>query len=228
MDADLSFKVTIDGPSGVGKSTVARIVAKRLSALYVDTGAMYRAVALGADRAAIKADDEVALKDYLTKMKLDLDGERIVLNNVDLTEKIREPKASALASVYSCKKVVRARLAFIQRELAGSVKRVVMEGRDIGTVVLPGAEIKFFLTAAEDVRAARRYADEKNLQQESMEDIDSAMRERDMRDKSRKVSPLKKASDAISIDTADLNIDGVVDRMMELIDERVQGGDIHR
>ena len=221
MDKGAAFKIAIDGPSGVGKSTVAKRIAEKLAALYVDTGAMYRAVALGADMAGIKADDEEALMDFLSTMELGFDGERVALNGVDFTDKIREAPADELSSIYSSLPAVRTRLVDIQRELAGSANRVVMEGRDIGTVVLPKAEIKFFLDAPEDARAHRRLNDEKSTGKESIEEVDSAMRLRDLRDKTRKESPLKSADDAVFIDTADLNVDGVVEIMMGLIEERI-------
>ena len=221
MDSGAVFKVAIDGPSGVGKSTVSRLLAEKLGALYVDTGAMYRAVALGADRAGIKADDEESLKDFLSTMELGFNGERVNLNGVDFTEMIRDAPVSVLASIYSSIPIVRARLVAIQRELAGSAKRVVMEGRDIGTVVLPGAEIKFFLIASEEVRAARRLGDEKSLDDRNIEDVAKDINARDLRDSTRKDSPLSIAEDAITIDTGILPIEGVVSKMMELIEKRV-------
>ena len=166
MAASRSFKVAIDGPSGVGKSTAAKRIASRLDALYVDTGAMYRAVAVGAFMAGIGPKDgpdgEGALREFLSSMELSVARERVSLDGVDLTERIREAEASELASRYSSLPIVRARLVDMQRELAASTKRVVMEGRDIGTVVLPDADIKFFLTAPDDVRAGRRHKDEKS------------------------------------------------------------------
>ncbi|MEE9543451.1 MAG: (d)CMP kinase [Thermodesulfobacteriota bacterium] len=220
MEKGAVFKVAIDGPSGVGKSTVALRVAEKLDALYIDTGAMYRAVAVGADMAGIGLGDEEVLNDFLSTMELGFNGDRIALNGVDFTEKIREPRASELASIYSSISIVRARLVEIQKELAASADRVVMEGRDIGTVVLIDADIKFFLTASVEVRTQRRVHDEKSLCKETKEDVDSAMRLRDLRDKTRKDSPLKKAPDAVEVDTAGLNIEGVVDIMLNLIEER--------
>jgi cytidylate kinase len=220
MDTGGAFKVAIDGPSGVGKSTVSRRLAEKLGALYIDTGAMYRATAIGADRAGVDPNDEAGLSEFLSTMELGFIGERIHLNGVDFTGEIRGAKADKLASIYSSLPAVRSRLVDIQRELASKAERIVMEGRDIGTVVLKEAEIKFFLTATEEVRASRRYTDEKSAGKESLEDIGSAMRERDLRDKTRKASPLVKAKDAKEIDTGALDIDGVVDLMMKHIEER--------
>ncbi len=220
IDALSRIIVAIDGPSGVGKSTVSRLLAKKLNAHYVDTGAMYRAIALGAMEAGIGIDDGEKLMEFLKHAKVVFDEGLVLLNGVDLTEKIREPGIGELASIYSSSPLVRGRLVFIQRKLAASASKVVMEGRDIGTVVLPEADIKFFLDASSEIRAARRQADEKSLDERSIEDVAEDMNERDLRDTTREDSPLKMADDAIRIDTGLLSIDDVVREMMTKIEER--------
>lgn len=220
IDALSRFTVAIDGPSGVGKSTVSRLLADKLNAHYVDTGAMYRAVALGACEEGIGVEDGERLMEFLTKVKLVFDEGLVLLNDVDLTQRIRESGVGELASVYSTSPLVRGRLVFIQRKLAASASKLVMEGRDIGTVVLPDADIKFFLDASFEIRAARRHADEKNLVDLNMADIADELNERDLRDTTRVDSPLKMADDAIRIDTGLLTIDEVVNEMMRRIEER--------
>ena len=179
--------VAIDGPSGVGKSSVSKLLAKELNASYIDTGAMYRAVALGISDLGIKVDETGRIEKFLNSMEFVFKGERVFLNKVDLTEKIREGEAGALASKYSSLPVIRGRLVEMQRSYVGSAS-VVMEGRDITTVVLPGADIKFFLTASPKVRAKRRLMDEKNTDGREIEEIAQEINLRDERDSTRKDS----------------------------------------
>lgn len=217
-----SVVVAIDGPSGVGKSTVSRLLAERLSARYIDTGAMYRAVALGAFNEGILAEDCEPLEKFLRDMKFSFEGEnseRVILNGVDLTEKIRDAAAGELASRYSSLSILRRRLVRMQREYA-KAGSVVMEGRDITTVVLPDADFKFFLTASPEIRARRRLMDEKSAPGRSIDEVARDINARDERDSTRKDSPLQKAKDAAIIDTGLLGIEGVVDKMMTLIDGR--------
>jgi cytidylate kinase len=220
IEALSRYTIAIDGPSGVGKSTVSRLLADKLNAHYVDTGAMYRAVAIGLDEAGVDVHDGEQLMEYLKAVNLVFDGGLVLLNDVDFTERIREPGVGALASKYSASTLVRGRLVFIQRKLAASASKLVMEGRDIGTVVLPEADMKFFLDASVDVRAKRRHADEKNLVDLSLEDIEDELNERDTRDTTREDSPLKMADDAVRIDTGLLTIDEVLSEMMRMIEER--------
>ncbi|MBE9531599.1 MAG: (d)CMP kinase [Proteobacteria bacterium] len=211
--------VAIDGPSGVGKSTVSRRVAKELGARYIDTGAMYRAVALGLSDEGIKVDNVKGLDVFLNAMEFSFEGELVLLNDVDMTQKIREAEAGELASKYASLTKVRRRLVEMQRDYAKSGS-VVMEGRDITTVVLPKADFKFFLTASPEVRAKRRLADEKSTDNRNIEEVAGDINARDERDSTRKDSPLKKAEDAIEIDTGLLSIDGVVEKIMGQIKER--------
>ena len=211
--------VAIDGPSGVGKSTVSRLLAERLKARYVDTGAMYRAVALGLSSDGINVDEFERIEKFLASMKFSFEDDRVILNNTDLTKRIREPRTSGLASKYSMLPAVRKRLVWMQKEYArfGSV---VMEGRDITTVVLPEADIKFFLTASPEVRARRRQNDEKSTDERNLEEVVKDINARDERDTTRKESPLLKAVDAIEIDTGELSAEEVLVQMMNEIDKR--------
>lgn len=220
IEALSRMTVAIDGPSGVGKSTVSKLLAGKLNAHYVDTGAMYRAVALAANDARIRSDEVEKLKDFLVKMKFVFEEGMVVINGVDLTQRIREPVVGELASIYSSSPLVRGRLVAIQRKMASSASKLVMEGRDIGTVVLPEADIKFFLDASFEIRAARRQADEMSPEDRSIEDISKDMEARDERDSTRGDSPLKIADDAILIDTGLLIIDDVVEKMMTSIEQR--------
>lgn len=221
--------IAIDGPSGVGKSTVSRLVAKKLGFTYIDTGAMYRAFAVAANEAGISFQDEKAIKEFSEKITISFanGGERICLNGKDVTEKIRTPHAGEIASIASSKKAVRDFLSGMQKKLAeeGSV---VMEGRDISTVVAPEAEVKIFLDASTGVRARRRHKEFSgaNNGAVTLEDVESAIEERDMRDTTREHSPLKKAPDAVSISTDGLSIEDVVNKILSVVTERVKVGDI--
>ena len=230
MDNDTGFVIAIDGPSGVGKTTVSKLVAEELNFRYVDTGAMYRAVAVAADAAGVDADDDVALQEFCAGVELEFfDGDSIRadgirLNGEDLTERIREPGAGPLASLYSSKSVVRELLVAVQRRL-GSLGGVVMEGRDIGTVVFPAAAVKIFLDAPAVVRAGRRRGDFVNAgkggDEVNIKKVERDLVERDERDTSRTDSPLKCAEDAVHVDTGALTCDGVVRRVIEIIREKI-------
>lgn len=218
--------IAIDGPSGVGKTTVSKLLAKRLGIRYVDTGAMYRAIALGALDRGIDLSDEGALKSYMENVKMEYDvSGRVIVNNKDYTDAIRSETAGAFASISSSKRPVREFLKGFQRRL-GALESVVMEGRDIGTVVFPSADMKFFLEASHDVRAKRRELElkEKGI---SYADVAGKMKERDDRDAARLASPLIKADDAVTIDTAGITAEGVVEKMLCFLKER-RLGDIRR
>jgi cytidylate kinase len=216
--------VAIDGPAGAGKSSVTRLVAERLGYLLVDTGAIYRAVALAAQRASLSWDDTDAIASLAAQLvkregirleRADLTGQRIVLDGEDVSSVLRTQTISEGASRVSAIPEVRAALLELQRA-AGRRGGVVLEGRDIGTVVFPDAEAKFFLTASVDVRARRRH-EELTLRgdQVSLEDVRREVIERDKRDSSRPVAPLRQAADALVVDSSTLSIDEVVERIVE-------------
>ena len=212
--------ITIDGPAGAGKTTVSRLLARRLGYRYVDTGALYRGVALAAQRANVSAEDDTELKALVETLILRFERcqghTRLMLNDVDITDKIRTPDITMLASAVSARPIVREFLLEVQRAM-GREKAVVFEGRDMGTVVFPEADVKFFLDAKPDVRAQRRFLEVADKTGQSMSDVAQDMQRRDRNDSTRTVAPLKPASDAIRIDSTPLNIEGVVDVMLEHI-----------
>lgn len=213
--------IAIDGPAGTGKSTIAKLVAKELNAIYIDTGAMYRAMALYLLRNHIDIEDEKALTECVASADISIrfvDGEQQVwLNGENVNGLIRTEEVSSMASVSSAKGVVRVKLVDLQRKLAED-HDVVMDGRDIGTHVLPGAKPKIFLTASSKVRAKRRY-DELTARGEvcDLDTIEKDIIERDERDKNREISPLRQAEDAILVDTSDMTIDQVKEKIISLI-----------
>ena len=215
--------VTIDGPAGAGKTSVSKLLAHRLGYRYLDTGALYRAVAVAAMQAGIASDDDAALEDLCRRISLDLqetkEGLRILLNQKDITDLIRAPEISMVASAVSARPVIRAFLLQTQRDL-GAQGGVVAEGRDMGTVVFPHAEAKFFLDADSGIRAKRRYEELKtlNMQAPSLEVVQKDMAQRDHNDATRPVAPLQAAADAIVIDSTLLALDEVVSRMLDHID----------
>ncbi|BBB33237.1 cytidylate kinase [Thermotomaculum hydrothermale] len=213
--------VAIDGPSGAGKSTIAKIIAKKLGYFYLNTGAMYRAVALYLHRKGEKPSDEITEKD-LKGIELDFDDEgNIYLNGENVSDKIITPEISKLASDFSKLKVVRKFLTEQQRKI-GLSRPSVLEGRDIGTVVFPDAKYKFFLDASPEERARRRYLQLKEKNPETkitFEEVLKQQLERDKQDSSRDLAPLKKAEDAIYIDTTGMEIEDVVEKILEFIKE---------
>ncbi len=219
--------VTIDGPGGAGKSTVARGLAGRLGFLYIDTGAMYRAVALWARRQGIGWDNVQALEEMAKAADIALESNppKVTLNGEDVTAAIREPEISQGASKVSAVGGVRRALVEKQREMARSFS-VVMEGRDIGTVVFPGAEVKIFLDAEPDVRARRRVKElgEKTPPPPPEERVLAELEERDRRDRGRTESPLLQAPDAVYLDSSGLTVDQVEEAILRLIRERTSNG----
>jgi len=214
--------VAIDGPSGSGKSTVSKMLANQLGFVYLDTGAMYRCVGLLALRQGIEPTDEHGLLPLLAGLSIrftpgEEERQRVFCNNEDVTEAIREHEVSQAASKASSVGPVRERLVAMQREM-GNIGGVVMEGRDIGTNVFPDAEVKIFLTASAEERAQRRYA-ELLLRGEDVEfeQILADQLERDKRDSERELNPLVIAPDAILLDTSNLTIDQVVEKMVKLV-----------
>jgi cytidylate kinase len=207
--------IAIDGPAGAGKSSVARGVAARLDFTYLDSGAMYRSVALAALEADLDPDDAAAVAELARGLEISLDGERVLLGGRDVSAEIRAPEVSAAASHASVHPAVREAMVARQRELIGA-GRYVAEGRDIGTVVSPDAPLKVFLTASEEERARRRAA-------QSGEDLDSvlaAQRHRDARDTERAHGALRIAADAVEIDTTGLSAEEVVEKVVALARER--------
>lgn len=216
----MSFQIAIDGPAGAGKSTIAKLVAKKKGYIYVDTGAMYRAMALHMLRNGIDGNDTEAVKKECKNAKIGIayrDGEQVVLlGEENVNGLIRTEEVGNMASLTAKNPSVRERLVEIQMDLA-SKNDVVMDGRDIGTVVLPNADLKIFLTASVEVRAKRRY-DELVAKGEKadLSVIEEDIRLRDRQDTEREISPLRKAADAIEVDSSDLTIEEVTDRILSL------------
>ena len=217
--------ITIDGPAGAGKTTVSRLLAGRLGYRYIDTGALYRGVAVAARRLSVDPQDAAALGRLLEGIDLNFlpgeGGQRLTSGGEDITEDIRTPEISMLASAVSARPVVRAYLLKVQREL-GRQKGAVFEGRDMGTVVFPEAEVKFFLSASESTRALRRFAEIQAKTGASLEEVERDMRLRDEQDSTRALAPLAPAPDAIRIDSTGLGIDQVVDLMVAHIQARLE------
>jgi cytidylate kinase len=214
--------ITIDGPAASGKSTVARLLAEKIGASFLDTGAMYRAVTIAAMRAGIDMADEHKLLDVLEKTKFGFDIKNSVMaasvNGVDVTEEVRRPEVTEKVHYVASAGKLREKLVKMQRQFAANHGKIVTEGRDQGTVAFADADIKFFLTASVAERAKRRYAElqvkgEKiNLQQ-----IEKDIERRDKGDRDRAVGPLKPASDAIIVDTTDLTIEQVVQKLLAYV-----------
>jgi cytidylate kinase len=216
--------VAIDGPVGAGKSVAARELARELGFSYLNTGAMYRAVAIAARDAGVNPDDpNVAerLASILKTIKIKFEGENIFLNGRDVSAKISDPEVGDLASRFSAIGAVRERMRELQRA-AGAEGGVVMEGRDIGTAIFPDAEFKFFLIAGVKTRARRRYEElRKKGGSITQEEVLAQLIERDRRDSGRELAPLKRADDAIEIDSTKLSIDAVVAAMKAKINARI-------
>ncbi len=214
---DKIIKIAIDGPSGAGKSTVAKLVAKKLGIEYIDTGAMYRALALKMLREGTPMEEHIELFDLLERTPIDFKDGRIYLDEQDVSDLIRTPEVSKAASDCSAFFTVRRKLVEIQQNLA-SQKSVIMEGRDICSVVLPDAEYKYFLTASAEKRAERRVLDlQQKGEKADYEDILQKINVRDYNDSHREVDPLKKTEDAILIDSTNMTIDEVVDFIISRI-----------
>jgi cytidylate kinase len=213
--------VTIDGPAGAGKSTVSKMLARRLNYLYLDTGAMYRAVALRARKEGIDPKDERALEQLCKNLEISFretaGGQRLICQGEDVTERIRDPEVGWMASVVSLMRPVREAMGALQRQV-GSRGGVVAEGRDMGTVVFPGARFKFFLVADPRERSLRRYRELKAKGQEiKLEEVEREVRERDAQDSSRELAPLKPARDAHLIDSTGLTPEEVLARILSII-----------
>ena len=220
----MSFNIAIDGPAGAGKSTIAKRVAKELGFIYVDTGAMYRTIALYLLTNQVDCEQEEQLAAALDNIEISIayeNGEQqMLLNGDNVTGRIRTEEVGQMASRSSAKPIVRAKLLALQRSMAAS-SDVLMDGRDIGTMILPDAQLKIYLTASTAARAKRRYLE---LQEKgetcSLEEIEKDMEERDYRDMHRKTAPLRQAEDAVMVDSSDMTIQQVVERIKALAAER--------
>jgi len=215
-----NISIAIDGPAGAGKSSIAKAVAEKLGILYIDTGAMYRAVTLSIIRNHINLEDMESIKCLIEKIDIYIENNKIYLNGEDVTEEIRTQEVNKLVSPVSAVNCIRKKLVELQRKMA-SKDSVIMDGRDIGTNVLIDADIKIFLTASVDERARRRYTELKEKGYEvDYESIKQDIYIRDKRDSSRAVNPLKKAEDALLIDTTYISIEDVIDEILNIVKER--------
>ena len=212
------FRVAIDGPSGAGKSTIAKEVARELNIDYIDTGAMYRAIAYKILAENIDVEDSIQLEGMLENTAVDFEGGRILLDGVDISDKIRSPQISKMASDCSALRSVREKLVDLQRQMA-SKKSVIMDGRDIGTNVLPDAEYKFFITASPEERGRRRFLELLEKGEEiSYSEVLEDMKRRDYNDSNRKLNPLIMAEDAILLDTTEMTITEVKESLLKEIE----------
>ena len=225
------YNIAIDGPAGAGKSTIARRVAKELSFIYVDTGAMYRAMALYLLRKEVNKDDTEQIGNICQDAEISIEyqnGEQIVLlNDEKVNSYLRTEEVGNMASVSSAVPRVREKLLSLQRKLAKDMS-VVMDGRDIGTTILPNADVKIYLTASSLTRAKRRYLE---LQEKgticNLDEIQKDIEERDQRDMNREISPLRQAEDAVLVDSSDLTIQQVVDRILQIFRSKTAGEKSH-
>ncbi|MDD9138869.1 (d)CMP kinase [Fructobacillus sp. CRL 2054] len=217
------FQVAIDGPASAGKSTIAKILANQLHYVYVDTGAMYRAITVAAKKAGLSYDDEAGITALLPGISIDFKPgtpvQRVFLNGEEVTEEIRSTEITNNVSLVSSYADVREDLVNKQREMTES-NPVIMDGRDIGTTVLPNAQVKIFLIASVAERAERRYKENKAKGMDvDLETLKKEIEERDYKDSHRAISPLVKAKDAIEVDTTGISIDGVVSKIKTIIEE---------
>lgn len=222
----MAYSVAIDGPAGAGKSTIAKLISKEMGYIYVDTGAMYRAMAVYFSKNKVNPEDESAINEAVKNVDIKIEyqnGEQqVILNGENVTGLLRTEETGNMASKISKYKEVRSKLVELQRELAKTTD-VVMDGRDIGTTVLPDAFVKIYLTASSDARAKRRY-DELVAKGEQcdLSAIKEDIEKRDYQDMHREISPLKQAEDAVLLDTSDMNIEQVVAAMRDIIDNAVK------
>ena len=222
----MSFNIAIDGPAGAGKSTIARAAARSLGFLYVDTGAMYRAIALHLLRNHVEAEDTDKIEELLADMTIRIiysGGEQqIILNGENVTGQLRKEEVGNMASKSAANPKVREKLLQLQRDIARD-NDVIMDGRDIGTFVLPKADVKVYLTASVEERANRRYLELKEKGQDAdIKKIEEDIRTRDFQDMNRSISPLKQAEDAVVIDSSRLSIPEVMDRIVDAFQESLK------
>jgi cytidylate kinase len=217
--------IAIDGPSGAGKSTLGRMLARALHLPYLDTGSMYRAVALAVMESSVSASDDVAVGSLASRVDIDLEGDpdslRVTLDGRDVTEEIRSETVTHMSSIIST--IPEVRRAMVQRQREMGKRGAVLNGRDIGTVVFPDADLKFFLTAVTQERAQRRFTEERAQHSNaSFAETFADMNERDKRDSTRAESPLKIAEDALVVDSTGLSVDEVFERMMGVVREKIE------
>ena len=217
----MSFVVAIDGPAGAGKGTITKLVGEKLGLVNIDTGATFRCVALNMIQKNVKMEEEEKIQEILDNINIEMNSNgKIFLNGEDVTHRIRENDVNNLVSPVSTLQIVRNKLLEIQRNIAKG-KNVIMEGRDIGTVVFPNANVKIYLDATAEERARRRVLQNKEKGIESSyEEVLNGIKERDERDSNRKIAPLKKAEDAIYVDSTNLNIEQVVEKIIEIINDK--------
>jgi cytidylate kinase len=221
-----TYSIAIDGPAGAGKSTIAKRLAKELGYYYVDTGAIYRTVAYFMDLLGISPKDTDGVSRYIDELTIDIyydeNGlQHMLMNDIDVTDDIRTPDISQKASLVSAQPVVREMLLDMQRDVARE-NNVIMDGRDIGTVVLPKADVKIFLTASAEVRAQRRHVElQAKGAKDSFEQVLSDIQRRDHQDSTRAIAPLKAAKDAVTVDTSGMDIDDVVETIRRIVMDKV-------
>jgi cytidylate kinase len=221
-----TYSIAIDGPAGAGKSTIAKRLAKELGYYYVDTGAIYRTVAYFLDLLGISPKDADGVSRYIDELTIDIyydeNGlQHMLMNGLDVTDEIRTPDISQKASLVSAQPVVRQMLLDMQRDVAKE-NNVIMDGRDIGTVVLPQADVKIFLTASAEVRAQRRHAElMAKGAKDTLAQVLADIKQRDHQDSTRAIAPLKQAADAILVDTSELDIDGAVAAIRQIVLDKV-------
>ena len=221
-----TYTIAIDGPAGAGKSTIARALAKELGYYYVDTGAIYRTVAYFLDLLGVSPKDVDGVERYLDELTVEIeydeDGKQhMIMNGMDVSDDIRTQDISQKASLVSAHGIVRDMLLDMQRDVAKK-HNVIMDGRDIGTVVLPRATVKIFLTASAEVRAQRRLEEmQAKGQKGSFKQVLADIQQRDYQDSHREIAPLKRAKDAVLLDTSELDIDGVIAAMKKIVMEKI-------
>lgn len=220
------INIAIDGPAGAGKSTVAKLVAEKLSFIYIDTGAMYRALTWKALKDNVNIHNEIALVKLLSNTDIsiqpDKKGQKVCVDHLDVTEEIRKREVTNHVSFVASYKQVRKTMLDMQYKLAEN-KGVVMDGRDIGTEVLPHAEVKIYLSASIEERATRRYLELKQKgEEQSLAELQEEIRKRDERDTNREFAPLKKASDAVEVDSTGLTIEEVVNIILDIIQQKIR------
>lgn len=221
-----TISIAIDGPAGAGKSTIAKRLAAELGFYYVDTGAIYRTAAYFMDLLGISPKDVDGVERYIDELNIDIfydetGLQHMLMNNIDVTDDIRTPDISQKASLISAHAVVREMLLDMQRDVAKE-NNVVMDGRDIGTVVLPKADVKIFLTASAEIRAQRRFEELKAKgSRDSYDKVLKDLQQRDYQDTHREIAPLKMARDSIKVDTSKLDVDGVVAAIREIVHQKV-------
>jgi cytidylate kinase len=220
------ISIAVDGPAGAGKSTIAKIISKHFGIIYLDTGAMYRAVAYKAIQEGIDTKDSVKLAQLMKNINIDIkyigDEQRIIVDGEDVSSKIRTPDVTIGSSNVAVIPEVRIKMVGLQRKIALE-NSVVMDGRDIGTYVLPDALVKIYLTASLDERAERRYKEqlEKGMKGFSLEDVKNDIKYRDLNDSSRAFAPLSKANDALEIDSTGLSVKSLTDKIITIIESKL-------